>query len=110
MLLEKGGKSMEIHKADITQVQEDYFLELKLPENTLIIPITQDVPREIQKVFNKLIVALKSGAFNFELEEKDDGDIIYHVVTEYISQLNAELEDIFQELCEHGLVDKTEND
>ena len=106
----KEVKSMEIHKADITQDQEDYFLELKLPGNSLNIPITQDVPKEIQKVFNDLIVALKSGAFKFDLEEKDDGDIIYHVATEYIYQLNVELKDIFEELLEHGLVDQPDQE
>ncbi|MFA7554120.1 MAG: hypothetical protein WCY88_07715 [Spongiibacteraceae bacterium] len=99
---------MEIHKASITQVEDDYFLTLKLPDNTLNISITQDIPKEVQKVFNELIVALKSGAFKFDLEEKEDGDIIYHVAKEYISQLNSELEEIFEEMCEHGLVDERE--
>lgn len=105
MLLVKGDKYMATHEAEIIEDDEEYYLALKMPDNTLKIPITQDVPKDVQKVFNALIVSLKQGVFDFALEEVEDGDIIYHVAKEYISQLNTELDDIYREMREHDLLD-----
>lgn len=105
MLLEKGGKYMVTHEAEIIEDDKEYYLALKMPDNTLKIPITQDVPKDVQKVFNALIVSLKQGVFDFALEEVEDGDIIYHVAKEYFSQLNTELDDIYREMIEYDLLD-----
>ena len=97
---------METYKAEVIDDEQEHYLALKIPDNMLNIPITKDVPLEVQKVFNHLIVALKGGAFEFEIEQKDAGDIFYHIAKEYISQLNAELTDIYYEMEEHGLLEQ----
>ncbi|KMP10291.1 hypothetical protein UR09_06720 [Candidatus Nitromaritima sp. SCGC AAA799-A02] len=104
-LLEKGGKFMVTHEADVIKIDEEYFLVLKLPDNKLKIAITQDLPKDVQKVFNDLIVSLKNGIFNFSLNEQEDKDIYYHVAKEYISQLNSELDEIYKEMKEYNLLD-----
>ena len=111
MHLEKEDKSMETYKAEVVEDEnEDCFLALELPKNTLHIPLTQDLPKEIQAVFNHLIVLLKEGVFEFELEEDDSGDLFYQVSQEYISQLNSELQEVYDEMGEYGLVTIDDDD
>jgi len=98
MHLAKGGKFMVILNAAIVDIEGERYLLLKTPKEDLKIPITKDRPKDIQDVFNKLIVFLKKGLFQFELEVSGEGDIIYHVVKEYLSHLNSELENVFGEM------------
>jgi len=110
MLLEKGGKYMETHEAEVIEIDKEYYLSLKVMDNTLNIPITKDVPKEVQKVFNQLILSLKKGVFKFSLKEVEDGDIIYHVAKEYISQLNSEVMDVYKEMEGYGLLEVDKNE
>ena len=110
MLLEKEGKSMVIHEAEVTERDKEQYIVLKLKDDMLNIPITQDLPKEVQKVFNKLIVALKKEMFTFSIAEVKDGDIFYHVAKEYIFQLNVELQDIYNEMKEYGLLESGNTD
>ena len=105
MHLEKGDKSMVMHKANIVDIDGERYLVLKTSEEDLSIPITEDRPKDIQDVFNKLIVLLKKGLFQFELEESAEQDIIYHVGKEYISQLNSELQNVFDEMKGYELIE-----
>jgi hypothetical protein len=101
---------METYEAEVTEDEdEDYFLTLNLPDNPLDIPLTQDSPKEVQEVFNQLIVFLKEGLFQFEIEEDDSGDLFYHVSKEYVAQLNSELEDVFNDMEAHGLTSPDED-
>ena len=105
MHLAKGDRSMVMHKANIIDIEEERYLLLKIPEAECKIPITEDRPKDIQDVFNKLIFSLKKGLFQFELEESGEGDIIYHVGKEYISHLNSELKDVFDEMEGYDLLE-----
>jgi hypothetical protein len=100
---------MVTHKAKIVENDGEYYLSLEMPENAMSIPITKDVPKDVQNVFNQLIVSLKTGVFGFEVEEVDNGDIIYHVAKEYISQLNSELKDIYEEMKGYGLLSEEDD-
>lgn len=106
MHLEKEDKSMETYKAEVVEDEdEEYFLALELPKREpLYIPLTQDLPKDVQEVFNQLIVSLKDGPFEFSIEDDETSDLYYQVSQEYISQLNAELEEVFDEMEEHGLM------
>ena len=53
--------------------------------------------------FNKLLLELKKGEFKFELDD-DKEDLFFHISTEYISQLNAELSSIYKELEDYDLL------
>lgn len=90
---------MEKFKARVVENETgSYSLKFNVRDKTLNMPITQDSPNEIKEVFNELIIELKKGAFEFEIEEKEKADIIYSVAKEYVSQLNIELKDIYSEL------------
>ena len=105
MHLEKGDKSMVTHKANIVDIEGERYLVLKTSDEELKIPITEDRPKDIQDIFNKLILLLKKGLFKFELDESTDVDIIYHVGKEYISHLNFELEAVFDEMKDYELLE-----
>jgi len=104
---EREDKYMEINNAKVTQVGEEVFLSLSLSDKVLDIPITQDEPKAVQKVFNDLIKALKKGAFNFKIEKIEGGDIYYYVAKEYIEQLNAELDDVYEEMVARDLLEES---
>ncbi len=110
MLLGKEVRFMVTHEAEITEKDNEHYLVLKLPDNCLYIPITQDLPKDVQKVFNQLIIALKKGIFAFSIAEMEGGDIFYHIAKEYISQLNSELKDVFKEMEDHGWLDSESTD
>lgn len=96
---------MDTFDAEVIEIEDEYFLSLKMADGELRIPITKDEPGEIKQVFNLLILKLKRGPFNFSIKEEENGDIIYNVAKEYIGQLNSELSDIYRELQESDLLD-----
>ncbi len=96
---------MVTHEADIIKIDKEYFLALNLQDNVLKIAITQDIPKDVQNVFNELILSLKNGVFKFLLKEQEDADIYYDIAKEYISQLNLELDNIYKEMNEYNLLD-----
>lgn len=100
----KGGKYMEIHDAKVTVDGSDHILSLMINDSTLKLPLTKDEPNEIKMVFNKLITHLKNGPFEFRMEEKEEGNLIYHVAKEYVNQLNKELLEVYQELEAYQLI------
>lgn len=96
---------METYNAEITTIADECFLVLKIADKELSIPITKDLPKEVQNVFNELIRRLKNGLLQFNMKDVEDGDINYHVAREYISHLNLELQDIYEEMKQHGLLE-----
>jgi len=97
---------MDIHEAIVTSVDSEQFLSLKIGDADLKIPLTKDEPNEIKKVFNELIAHLRKGLFNFKMEEKKDGDLIYQVTKEYVKQLNKELGEVYQALEAYQLLEQ----
>jgi hypothetical protein len=39
------------------------------------------------------------------MEEKEDGDLIYYVAKEYVTQLNKELSEVYRELEAYQLIE-----
>ena len=99
---------MEKYNAVVIEEESEHFISLSVQDKKLKIPLTKDEPNEVKKVFNQLIVFLKKGLFNFTMEEKEDGDIFYHVAKEYVDQLNSELADIYKELTDCSLIESKE--
>ena len=99
---------MEKYNAVVIEEESEHFISLSIQDRKLKIPLTKDEPNEVKKVFNELIVFLKKGIFNFTMEEKEDGDIFYHVAKEYVDQLNSELTDIHRELTDCSLIESKE--
>lgn len=98
---------METHKAKIDRENKDKVsLSLKINETLLNIPLTDDKPNEVKQVFNELLKELKKGQFNFELEQDEKQDLYYHTCVEYISQLNTELNSVYNELVDYELTNE----
>ncbi len=106
MRLEKGEVYMATHEAILEEIDSERYLSLKIEKTDLKVPLTKDEPNEIKEVFNKLIIHLKKGPLKFTMTEEEDGDLIYQVAKEYITQLNAELKEVYQELEEYQLLEK----
>jgi hypothetical protein len=102
---EKGGKFMEIFKAKINRTDQCTKLVLSVRKSDLEIALTEDKPNDVKNVFNELLIALKSGEFNFKLED-DKEDLFFHISKEYINQLNSELSSVFNELKDYDLIKK----
>lgn len=98
---------METHKTTINREDDKTTLSFSIGDKNLDIVLTEDKPNEVKSVFNQLLVELKKGEFNFELEDSDE-DLFYHISSEYISQLNAELSSIYKELEDYDLTDEEE--
>ena len=106
MHLEKGDEYMETYEANIEEFDSEHYLSLKIKDIVLKVPLTKDEPNEIKKVFNELILYLKKGPLCFTMKEVEDGDLIYQVAKEYVTQLNAELKEVYQELEDHQLLEQ----
>lgn len=103
----KGAKYMETKKCRIIKENENVYLEFDLEPENARIPLTEDDPNEIKRVFNMIILNLKKGNFNFELEQVEE-DLFSLVSKEYIKQLNTELNSVFLELKDYELLEKEE--
>lgn len=102
---EKEERYMETHKATINRLEEKTSLVLHIGDEVqLEIELTEDKPNEVKNVFNKLISFLKKNSFKFELED-DKEDLYFHICSEYLEQLNAELSSIHQELEDYELLE-----
>jgi len=96
---------METHEAIVKIDGSEHFLSLKIKDSVLNVPLTKDEPNEIKRVFNELIIHLKKGPIKFSMAEKEDGDLIYQVAKEYVTQLNKELSEVHKELQSYQLLE-----
>ena len=95
---------METLNATIVRTEVKTSLLLQMNDGaSLEIELTEDNPIEVKSVFNKLIFYLKKGEFNFELKEEKE-DLYFHICSEYIAQLNAEMVSIYSELVDYKLI------
>lgn len=99
---------METKKATITRGIDTATLVLNGISNNYEIILTEDNPNNIKHVFNKLIKDLKKGVFQFELEDTS-GDLYHNICREYLTQLNAEIQSIYNEMEEFDLLETSEN-
>ncbi|WP_091315139.1 hypothetical protein [Flavobacterium terrigena] len=97
---------MEIHKAIIERNTAEATLKLLVGTDELNIVLTDDKPNEVKSVFNKLLLHLKNGEFEFELTD-DKEDLYFHICKEYIIQLNSELKSTYTELRDNGLLNES---
>lgn len=102
---EKEVKYMETFKASIIRGDQNTILALQVSENRYDITLTDDNPNNVKSVFNKLLLKLKDGVYNFELEDSTE-DLYYHICKEYINQLNTELSSTYKELKDYELLNE----
>lgn len=96
---------METFKASIIRGDQNTILALQVSENRYDITLTDDNPNNVKSVFNKLLLKLKDGVYNFELEDSTE-DLYYHICKEYINQLNTELSSTYKELKDYELLNE----
>jgi len=94
---------METFKATIIRGDQNTILALQVSENKYDIILTEDNPNNVKAVFNKLLLKLKDGVYNFELVDSTE-DLYYHICKEYINQLNSELLSVYKELKDYELL------
>lgn len=94
---------METIEAELVAVGEEYFIQIN-DEPTISIPVSKDDANVVKSAFNALVRRLKISPFKIILKEAEK-DLFYHVATEYISQLNGELVEVYEEMKQYGFVD-----
>ena len=94
---------MEVVKATVLCSEEKRFIKIEGHEEEVVIPISEDKPKEVKRAFNKLIAWTKNGEFKIELEEVGE-DLFSQVAKEYITQLNREIQEVYGEMKHYGLV------
>ncbi len=102
---EKEEKYMEMFKASIIRGDQNTILALHVGDNRHDIILTEDNPNNVKTVFNRLLQQLKNGVFNFELEDSTE-DLYFHISKEYITQLNSELSNVYNELKDYELLNE----
>jgi len=95
---------METLSATVVEVEEQHFIEIKLDEGAVKIPISEDRPNDVKSAFNALIIRLKQGVFEIALDEVKP-DLFSQVASEYITQLNRELLSVYGEMEEYDMVE-----
>jgi hypothetical protein len=95
---------MEIKKATITREKDKATLVLNGISKTCEIILTDDNLNNVKLIFNNLIKDLKKGVFQFELEDTIS-DLFHNICREYLTQLNAEIHSIYNEMEEFNLLD-----
>ncbi|MGQ8336640.1 hypothetical protein ACUNWD_08825 [Sunxiuqinia sp. A32] len=96
---------METFKASIIRGDQNTILALNVGDNRYDIILTEDNPNGVKTVFNRLLQQLKNGVFNFELEDSTE-DLYFHISKEYITQLNSELSNVYNELKDYELLNE----
>ena len=94
---------METINANVVEDEGKYFIRMEDEGNTIRIPMSEDKPNEVKSAFNKLIARIRKGQVQVELTEVGD-DLFSQVASEYITQLNREIQEVHGEMKQFGLV------
>jgi len=103
MHLESEEKSMETVKATVGCLEDKYFIKIETGDEEIQIPMSEDKPNEVKCAFNKIITRVRIGEFQIKLEEVGE-DLFSLVAKEYIDQLNREIQEVYGEMKQYGLV------
>lgn len=106
--MEKGERSMEVIKAKTIVIDEEHFLKINT-DPTIKIPISTDNANEVKSAFCAIIGQLRKREFTVELEETEK-DLFYFVASEYVDQLNGEMQDIYEEMERDGFLQDDEKE
>lgn len=95
--------SMDVLKAVVLALDDKYIMEIRFGDFIASIPLSEDKPNEVKAAFNKLIVRLKGGPFQIELDDCGE-DLFSQVSKEYLVQLNREIKEVYGEMKSNGLL------
>lgn len=94
---------METLKATVESLEGKYFIKIKSGVEEINIPMSEDKPIEVKSAFNKIITRIKVGEFEIKLDEVGE-DLFSQVASEYLTQLNREIQEVRTEMKQYGLV------
>jgi hypothetical protein len=94
---------METIEAELVSVGDEYCIQINV-NPTISIPVSKDDANVVKSAFNALVRRLKVSPFQIVLKEAEK-DLFSQVATEYISQLNGELVEVYEEMKQYGFVD-----
>jgi hypothetical protein len=89
--------------ATVECVEEKYFLKISVEDGPVTIPLSDDNPNEVKSAFNKLIQRIRTGEFNIKLDKVGE-DLFSMVASEYLIQLNREIQEVRSQMTEYGLI------
>ena len=95
---------METLKAEVAQEDDSRFIRITKDEAEIRIPLTEDNPNAIKSAFNELISLAKQDELEIEMDEVGP-DLFSQVASEYIAQLNREIQEVRREMQDIGLND-----
>jgi hypothetical protein len=87
----------------IVEEEEACYLEFLFPDDEIRLSLSTQDANEVRSVFARIVTKLMQGPFEFELES-DRSDLYHFVSIEYLKQLNSELEDVWEEMIDDGIV------
>ena len=94
---------METVKATVVVREDKHFIKIQGKDEDIYISMSEDKPLEVKSAFNKIITRLKDGEFQIELGEVGE-DLFSQVANEYLTQLNREIKEVYNEMKQYGLV------
>ncbi len=93
---------METIKATVESLDDKHFIKIKIGDDEIRIPMSNDKPNEVKSAFNKIITRIKVGEFQIKLEKVEE-DLFSLVANEYLTQLNREIQEVHGEMKQYGL-------
>ena len=101
--MENEEKSMETIRAKVVELDKKYFITIEAEDHAIKIPMSDDQANEVKSAFNRLIDRIRHGVFKIDLDEVGE-DLFSQVASEYITQLNREIKEVYGEMDQYGLV------
>ena len=95
---------METLDAAVQEKDAKHFLVIHIESEEIKIPLSDDNPTQVKKAFNRLIVRIREGPIQVRLN-KGGEDLFHEVASEYIRQLNKEIQEVRAEMVQHDLVE-----
>jgi hypothetical protein len=89
--------------ATVECVEEKHFLKISVEQGPVTIPLSDDNPNAVKTAFNKLIQRIRIGEFTIKLDKVGE-DLFSMVASEYLAQLNREVQEVHSQMQEYGLV------
>ncbi len=98
---------MEIIEAEVVNQEDKRYIQINaIPP--ISIPISDDNANNVKSAFNLLIQRLTKGLFQIKLISAEK-DLFNQVASEYLIQLNNELQDVYEEMTQYGFVNNGDN-
>lgn len=93
---------METIEAETVVIDDCHYLQINT-DPAIKIPISSENANDVKSAFCSLIGLLRNGVFKLELKESEK-DLFYYVASEYLDQLNREMQDVYDEMGNDGFL------